>query len=230
MTSDGATLARVRRRYRWLAPVYDLDPGERLLYAKARGRAIELLGPSRGAAVLDVACGTGRNLPLLWERVGPAGRVVGVDLSAAMLDRARARVERHGWGNVQLLEMDAAELSAERLDAAGALGPGERFDAAISTLGLSAIPGWERALDAMLGLLRPGGRITVMDGGYPERAGEADEVVALRPFAWLICRLAAADGRSRPWLRLSSLTQDSRVERFTWGYVGVAAGTKGPRT
>lgn len=80
-------LGRVRRRYEKLAPVYELTLGERL-YARARRRAVELLRLAPGATVVDIACGTGLNFPLIEERIGPAGALIGVDLTAAMLRRA----------------------------------------------------------------------------------------------------------------------------------------------
>lgn len=66
-------LTRPVRRYRWLAAVYDLDPGQKFLYARARTRAAELLRLSPGSAVLDVDCGTGRNFPLVEAHIGNAG-------------------------------------------------------------------------------------------------------------------------------------------------------------
>jgi ubiquinone/menaquinone biosynthesis C-methylase UbiE len=65
--------------------------------------------------VLDIACGTGANFPLLVERVGPAGRVVGVDLSPDMLAVAAERVRRMGSDNVTLIEagVEDAELPGE---------------------------------------------------------------------------------------------------------------------
>ena len=225
MSAAASPLDAARRRYRWLAAVYDLDPGHKFLYAQARTRAVELLRLAPGCTVLDVACGTGRNFPLLEAATGPTGQLVGVDLTPAMLKRARSRVERHAWSNVELIEMDAAELSPERLQAAGVLQAGQRFDAAICTLGLSVIPGWRRAIEAVLAMVRPGGRVAVMDGGYPARPGSVGEARLLRPVTWLICQLAAADCTRQPWLRVLAVTDDATTERFTFGYVNVAAGT-----
>ena len=224
MRADASPVEGARRRYGRLAAVYDLDPAE-VVYTRARRRAVELLRLTPRSAVLDVACGTGRNFPLLEARIGASGRLVGVDLTPAMLNRASSRVDRHGWANVSLIQMDAAEISVERLEAASALQPGQRFDAAICTLGLSVIPDWRRAVDAMLRVVRPGGRVAVMDGGYPQRPGSAGEARAVRPLTWLICRLAAADCTRQPWLRVPALTGDSTHEAFAWGHVNVAAGT-----
>ena len=74
-------LDAARRRYLRLAAVYDIDPGQRFLYARARTRAVELLQLSPGSAVLDVACGTGRNFPLVEARIGRSGRLVAVTMA-----------------------------------------------------------------------------------------------------------------------------------------------------
>src|SRR3954454_2905316 len=75
-----------------------------------RRAAVQALGLRLGASVVDVACGTGLNFPLIEEAIGPAGRIVGVDLTDAMLARARKRIETNGWSNVSLVQADAADF------------------------------------------------------------------------------------------------------------------------
>lgn len=82
--------------YQLLAPIYDLVSGERMLYARARRRVVELLGLRPGDVVLDVACGTGRNHALIVDKIGPSGRLIGVDRSSAMLNQASERARRNG--------------------------------------------------------------------------------------------------------------------------------------
>jgi ubiquinone/menaquinone biosynthesis C-methylase UbiE len=57
--------------------------------------------------VIDIAGGTGLNFPLIEELVGPDGRIVGVDLTDAMLARAQDRIETNGWSNISLVQADA---------------------------------------------------------------------------------------------------------------------------
>jgi ubiquinone/menaquinone biosynthesis C-methylase UbiE len=203
----------VRARYRRIASVYDWANLETLLYARARRRAIELLQLQPGARVLDVACGTGANFALIEQRIGGSGELVGIDLTPEMLARAGARVRRHGWANVRLVNRDVCAPSDDAL--------GGPFDAVICTLGLSVIPDWRRAWDVMLSLAAPGGRVAVMDAGFPARRG-----LAARPFAWLLSRLFAADNARRPWRSLQRDTDDAVTETFTWGWVIAAAGAK----
>jgi demethylmenaquinone methyltransferase/2-methoxy-6-polyprenyl-1,4-benzoquinol methylase len=179
--------------------------------------------------VLDLACGTGVNFTRLERRIGPTGSLVGLDLTPAMLDRARDRAVSHGWRNVRLYESDASQLSARRLEALGALRSGERFDAALCTLALSVIPDWERAWAAMLSVVRPGGRVAVMDAGHPDTRGGAGRAIAARPVAWALGRFFAADNTRRPWELVARDTRNPALERFSWGYVTAAAGdVRGP--
>jgi ubiquinone/menaquinone biosynthesis C-methylase UbiE len=211
-------IAAVRRRYGWVASIYDWANLEGLLYADARARAIELLDLPSGARVLDVACGTGANFDLIRRRIGPSGELVGVDVTPQMLDQARARVARAGWSNVRLREGDVRELGGGRL--------GEPFDAVVCTLGLSVMPQWQRAWDVMVSSVRPGGRLAVMDAGYPELDGRRRDAVISRPLAWALGRLFSADCRRRPWRLVQQDMTNVTSERFTWGWVTAAVGAK----
>nr|WP_305794307.1 methyltransferase domain-containing protein [Halomarina rubra] len=75
--------------------------------AEWRRTAADALDLSAGDTVVEMGCGTGANLPFLRERVGPDGRVLGIDLTRPLLGRARDRVERHGWSNVAVVQADA---------------------------------------------------------------------------------------------------------------------------
>lgn len=143
-------------RYDGVAPVYDgtiaplLEGVLRL--RRYRERTIDLLGELRGRTVLDVGCGTGPNFPLLAERVGPAGRVIGLDCSAGMLSMAARRIERHGWRNFELIRDDAVTLT--RVE-----GP---VDAVVSVWCYGYVDDLEAALTRAVDLLAPGGRLALM--------------------------------------------------------------------
>src|SRR5215471_11154819 len=70
--------------------------------AQRRG-AVQALGLRPGDSVIDIACGTGLNFPLIEEVIGVAGRIVGVDLTDAMLARAQQRIETNRWSNASLV-------------------------------------------------------------------------------------------------------------------------------
>lgn len=88
--------------------------------------AVDALELSPGDTVVEVGCGTGANLPLLAARVGPTGRVVGVDITDAMLERARALVLARGLRNVELVLSDARAFTYPE---------GDRASSAASRLG-----------------------------------------------------------------------------------------------
>jgi demethylmenaquinone methyltransferase/2-methoxy-6-polyprenyl-1,4-benzoquinol methylase len=79
--------------------------------------------------VVDVACGTGLNFPLIEKVIGPSGRIVGVDLTDAMLARAQDRIQANGWSNISLVQADAAGFDFPT-----------GVDAVLSTYALSQVP------------------------------------------------------------------------------------------
>lgn len=137
---------------------YDLfarfyDPAIERIYRPYRELAFAKLAVADGGTLLDLACGTGLNLPWL----AASGRhVIGVDASSGMLERARRRVARAGLEGVTLIEADARELSPETLGVAS-------LDAVVCALGLTAIPDWERVLERCFDLLAPGGQFLIFD-------------------------------------------------------------------
>ena len=107
----GADLERAVRHYDGLAPNYDYATRR---IDGVRARAIAALRLRPGDVVLDAGCGTGFCFRLIEEAIGPAGRLIGIEPSTAMLARARGRVEDAGWSNVTLLNAsgEAARLPA----------------------------------------------------------------------------------------------------------------------
>ena len=228
--ASSAQLGRVLGRYGKLAPVYERTLGDRLLYAQARRRAVELLRLAPGATVVDFACGTGLNFALVEGRIGPSGTLIGVDLTAAMLRRASARVNRSGWSNVHLVQLDVTSLTREQLEQRAALRAGQQVDAVLCTLGMSVIPQWEAAWNAMLALVRPGGTAALMDGSPPPKRTISTRLVW--PLIWLGCRYFAADWAREPWklaardLEQVDISWSNRG--YAWGYIHAAGGTTRP--
>ncbi len=120
--------------------------------------AVEGLGVKQGDTVVDLACGTGLNFELLQRQVGPEGRIVGVDVTDAMLERARNRVDAAGWKNVELVEADVADYRFPP-DLGGVL----------STLAMSLSPEYDRVIAAIADALAPAGALSVLDLKFPER-------------------------------------------------------------
>ena len=148
--SQRAHLDRSRRVWDRWSDHYGMSESD---YEPMRETAIEYLDLEPGDAVLEVGCGPGVNFESLRDAVGPDGRVVGLDYSPAMVDRARTRVADRGWENVTVRRADAT-----RADLAPA-----SFDAALATLSLSVMPSPLAAVERVREALRPGGRFVVFD-------------------------------------------------------------------
>ena len=159
-----------------------------------RRRAIRALGLRTGDTVVDVACGTGQNFPRLEEAIGPRGRIVGVDLTDAMLAQARRRVESEGWSNVSLVRADAAAFEFP-----------PDVDAILSTYALSQVPGCGEVIANGAAALAAGGRWVVLDLKVPEKAPRA------------LTRVGSATVR-----RLASASIDEWVERRPWAAIRAA--------
>lgn len=158
MAPDHAAL--MDRVYRWQRPIYDLT---RKYYLFGRDRLIDELDARRGMAVLEIGCGTGRNLSLIGAR-WPGVRLHGLDISHEMLRSARKRM-----GPSATL----AQADATRFDAATVLGRAT-FDRVVLSYAASMIPDWEAAVAQAAAVLAPRGTLTIVDfgtaGGLPAPA------------------------------------------------------------
>ena len=148
--------ALMDRVYRYQRHIYDAT---RKYYLLDRDRLIAELLPPEGGRVLEVGCGTGRNLVAVARRY-PAAAVHGFDISLEMLRSAAASVARHGLaGTVRLAHGDATEADPRR--AFGVDG----FERIYFSYTLSMIPDWRAALDNMVDSLAPGCSLHIVDFG-----------------------------------------------------------------
>jgi ubiquinone/menaquinone biosynthesis C-methylase UbiE len=118
-------------------------------------RTIARLGLSAGAHVLDVGCGTGASALPAAQDVGPDGFVLGVDLSARLLDRARTKATRCGLTNVEFRLADMTALGY----------PDARFDAVVSVFSIFFVPDMEGLVRELWRMVRPGGKLAVTTWG-----------------------------------------------------------------
>lgn len=203
--------------YDFLAPAY--DPVFESIYCPFRTWALERLPAMRGATVLDLACGTGQNFPLLAPRIGGQGRIIGVDVSSGMLRRARRRAVRAGLTTVSLLQIDAARLSRSLLEEETGL---SAVDFVVSTYGFSAMRKWEAAFRASMDLLKPGGGYLIHDIDAEKRT--------LHSFA--VEMATRTDFSQKVWQSLRQTTADFRMDyldpsaHLFGGRLFVAYGTK----
>jgi ubiquinone/menaquinone biosynthesis C-methylase UbiE len=202
----GSTREHLIETYRKKAKHYDvtsrLYPAPGYPQRTQRLRAVRALGLRMGDTVIDMACGTGLNFPLLQQAVGPAGRIVGVDLTDAMLARAQDRIKANGWSNVSLVQADAAGFEFPA-----------RVDAILSTYALTQVPECAEVIAHGAAALAAGGRWAVLDlkvpghtPGWLAQLGTA----TVRPFAsidqWMT---------RRPWEAIRAAMQEQLAD-FSW--------------
>jgi len=199
--------AQIIDRYRRVAHLPD---GLFFFTFPLRRHAVRRLGLVAGGSVLEVGCGSGANFPYLLQAVGPAGRVVGVDLSPDMIAAARARVHRHAWSRIELVESAAESL---RLD--------EQFDALL-LFAMHDVFTSPDGLDRCLAHVRSGGRVVAV--GPVLAAGRLGRV--LNPVLGAVFRRFAVSSldRDQPWRLLSERIPALHVERFGPGVLFMAWG------
>ncbi len=148
--------------YRMQRYFYDAT---RKYYLFGRDRLIARMPVAAGDRVIEVGCGTGRNLVLLAKK-HPQATFFGVDAASVMIDTAKAKVRRGNLDqNIHLKQGLAEELNARSWFNA------DGFDRVFFSYSLSMIPTWPAALDAALADLKVGGELWVVDfwdqAGYP---------------------------------------------------------------
>ena len=145
--------------YRYQRHIYDLS---RKYYLLGRDGLIADLAPPRGGAVLEIGCGTGRNL-IAVGRTWPQARLYGVDISEAMLETARKAVAKAGMADrVVLAQGDACAFDA------GTLFGRESFERVFISYALSMIPDWQGALRQAARCVADAGKLEIVDFGQQE--------------------------------------------------------------
>lgn len=155
MTDHGELMDSVYRTQRHF---YDVT---RKYYLLGRDALIADLAPPAGGSVLEIGCGTGRNLVAVGK-AWPEAQLFGIDISGAMLETARASLAKAGVA-ATLAEGDACGFDA------GALLGRATFDRVFISYALSMIPDWKAALVQAARSVAPGGRLEIVDFGQQDR-------------------------------------------------------------
>ncbi len=204
----------VRRLYDRIAPLYDMAaaPYWMLGADKLSDEAIAELRLQPGSTVVELGTGTGRNLAALSKAVGPSGRVIGVDLSSKMLQRAKKKLTRSQIRNVVLISEDMTTYEPPP-DTAGVL----------STYAIEMLPDSTALIQRLSNNLPPGARIAVSglrrSSAWPEVATRIGSLL-MRPFG-----VTPAYRSHQPWLVIESLLEDTVYREAVGGVLYLAAGT-----
>lgn len=180
-----------------------------------RRMAVEALKLKQGDTVLDLACGTGINFPLYQQYIGQTGRIIGVDLTGAMLAQAQRRVTDYGWKNVSLIQHDASTYRSP-----------SPVNAVISTYAFSIFPNIERVINNIADLLHPCGRFVLLELQIPPYWPvwlTSSAVALMKPFA-----LTDEWVNNRPWeliqRKMRLLFNDVHVDESYFGLTYIISG------
>jgi ubiquinone/menaquinone biosynthesis C-methylase UbiE len=198
------------RRYDFTANLYYLVGFREWSYRK---QAVHALRVHSGDSVVEIGCGTGLNFPLIEAAIGPEGKLIGVDLTDAMLARAEERVKAFGWSNVELVRGDATSFKFPR-DIAGV----------ISTFALTLVPAFDGVIRNAAGCLASGKRMVILDFKLP-----SNRLVRLAPLAVLLTKPFAVslDLASRhPWESMTRHFGKTSLTELYGGFAYVAVGEK----
>lgn len=200
----------VRQTFTRWAPRYNATHAWRVL---RRRQARLALGALPGDRVLEIACGTGLNLPHLRQLVGERGRLVGIDLTPAMLDLARQTIARHGWTNVEVREADAVRLP---FSAAA-------FDKVLCAFALNIIPDYERAIADVHRVLVPGGRFVALEMKSMDMRSLS---AGLGKLAHRLIGICAVDTSHRSLQAIRAIFGEVHVRWYLAGMIFIAVATK----
>jgi S-adenosylmethionine-diacylgycerolhomoserine-N-methlytransferase len=153
---NAGSTALMNRIYRHQRHIYDAT---RKYYLLGRDLLIARLAPLPGQSVLEIGCGTGRNL-ILASQCYPQARFFGIDVSTEMLTSANEQIARAGLSSqVRVAHADATAFDPQTLFGEAS------FDRIFISYSLSMIPAWRAVLDGAVARLAPGGELHIVDFG-----------------------------------------------------------------
>jgi ubiquinone/menaquinone biosynthesis C-methylase UbiE len=214
LSIDMISIYRKRaKRYDWTTLLLYLIGFRHRAYRK---RAVEALGLQKGDTVVDLGCGTGLNFPLLQEQIGPQGKIIGVDLTDAMLAQAKQRVLAQDWLNVELVKSDAALYVFP-----------VPLDGIISAFALTLVPEFDEVVLRGSEALRRGKRFVILDfkmpsGRFMKSAAPALAKLMTGPFGGTI-----EMAKRKPWESLKRYLAATECRELFHGGAYIAVGEKG---
>jgi demethylmenaquinone methyltransferase/2-methoxy-6-polyprenyl-1,4-benzoquinol methylase len=207
----------IRDLYRRRAGWYDFSANAYYLIgfreAKYRKMAVSELALEFGDTVVEIGCGTGLNFNYLLQSIGDSGHLVGVDLTDAMLEIAKSRIERNGWKNVQLVLSDAAKYVFP-----------PKTKGVISTFALTLVPEYEAIIERAANSLVSGGRFVILDFKKPERwplCVAKIGVAITKPFG-----VSLDLAERKPWEAMNKHFKNVTMTEIYGGFVYIAVGMK----
>jgi ubiquinone/menaquinone biosynthesis C-methylase UbiE len=153
--SDPLEKAKAKAAATYNAAADHFDDAPLAFWDRYGRRTVERIGLAEGALVLDAGCGSGASALPAAERVGPQGRVIGIDLAEGLLQLGRAKARSRGLRNI---EFHCADMSALPFE-------DDHFDAVVCVFAIFFVPDMERQVAELWRLVRPGGRLAITTWG-----------------------------------------------------------------
>ena len=181
-----------------------------------RQQAVTALSLRPGDTVVDLACGTGLNFQFLQSQITSEGRIIGVDLTDAMLDVAHRRARSAGWNNIEFVPADMIEYEFP----AGIAG-------VLSTFAISLVPYFDQVIHRSATALQRGGRMAILDIKTPQHW----PIWMARLTAWVNRPFGVTleSTKRRPWVSLQKHLQEVCHQEYFFGYLYLSVGQKASR-
>ncbi len=135
-----------------VAKKYDLTMAH--FFARPKKLAFNDSSLKNGDRVLVFCCGTGLDFPHILRKIGKDGEIVGVDFYSEMLNKAKEKIRKKKWENIELIEADITKFK-DKLD--------KKFDVGVCTLGMSIIPEYKSAYYNLFSYVKKQGEIIIGD-------------------------------------------------------------------
>ena len=211
------TKNNIQSLYRKRAGNYDLSANLYYLIgfreAKYRKLAISKLGLNEGNTAVEIGCGTGLNFGYILDCIGKNGKLIGIDLTDAMLAKAKERVLKNNWGNVELVNIDASKYDFP-----------PNINAVYSTFALTLVPEYEEIISKASQALTSDGKLVILDLKQPEKWPlwlVKFGVLITKPFG---VSLDIADRKL--WEVMEKYFQNVTVQKIYGGFAYIAVGEK----
>ncbi len=176
-----------------------------------RLRVVQLLRLKRGDRVIELGCGTGLNFPLIMQKIGLEGRLIGVDITPGMIKCAQEKVDMYGWKNVELIQSDISLYEFPK-----------NIDAVLSTGVFGYISEYDRVIEKACLALIPGGRLVILDLKKPERWPSW----LFNFYIWLASPFGVTHDyfRFKPWKSIEHYFPKTTFEEMYGGLIYIASG------
>jgi demethylmenaquinone methyltransferase/2-methoxy-6-polyprenyl-1,4-benzoquinol methylase len=211
------TKNHIKRLYRERAGNYDFSANLYYLIgfrdASYRKLAISKLGIKEGNTAVEIGCGTGLNFEYALDYIGKTGKLIGIDLTDAMLEKAKDRVLKNNWENIELVNIDAAKYEFP-----------QNINAVYSSFVLNMVPEYEEIINNAYQALTSDGKLVILDLKQSEKWPlwvVKFGVLITKPFGISLDLLDR-----KPWEVMEKYFKKVTVQEIYGGFVYIAVGEK----